>query len=279
MMNFELIRIAIAVVLTSIAAYEDNKTSYVSDWVLYALVGAGFLLDVLSFDLAFILSVLPAALFIGIFGYFLWKGGSFGQGDVWLFLGLQLLLPEYPSFALVSLPSLPFAASVFLASSVFALFGSTAFYAAKLAQQKLFDKHRVFALLGLGAGAVFFFNTTPIPPLGKAFFSLFTICAVFVALFYQKIKENVLIQWVSLKDVEDEDVLALEKLPKAFVKKEGLEKVATKSVWKKLQALSKAGKMRKFPVYKNLIRFNPYVLLGLIACLYAGDLLVWVLLR
>jgi len=55
--------------------------------------------------------------------------------------------------------------------------------------------------------------------------------------------------------------------------------VATKSVFAKLKALSQRGVMKKFPVYKNLIRFNPYVLLGLIACLYAGDLLVWVLLR
>src|SRR3989338_8231121 len=118
MMDFEILRVVIAVVLTAIAAWQDNKTSYVDDKVLYALVGAGLLLNVLSFNVSFFISTLPAALFIVAFGYLLWRRGSFGQGDVWLFLGLQLLLPEYPSFVQSPLPNFPFVASVFLASSV-----------------------------------------------------------------------------------------------------------------------------------------------------------------
>src|SRR3989344_1070394 len=266
MMDFEILRVVIAVVLTAIAAWQDNKTSYVDDKVLYALVGAGLLLSVLSFNVSFFVSPLPAALFIVAFGYLLWRRGSFGQGDVWLFLGLQLLLPEYPSFVQSPLPNFPFVASVFLASSVFSLFGSSAFYAAKLAQAKAFDKLRSATFLVLGASAAFFLSKLPVSPLAKLFFSLFVISGVFLALFYRTIKEKVLVQWVGLNGVEDEDVL-------------GLEKVATKSVFAKLKALSQRGVMKKFPVYKNLIRFNPYVLLGLIACLYAGDLLVWVLLR
>src|SRR3989338_11009823 len=128
MMDFEILRVVIAVVLTAIAAWQDNKTSYVDDKVLYALVWAGLLLNVLSFNVSFFISTLPAALFIVAFGYLLWRRGSFGQGDVWLFLGLQLLLPEYPSFVQSPLPNFPFVASVFLASSVFSLFGSSAFY-------------------------------------------------------------------------------------------------------------------------------------------------------
>lgn len=279
MMDFEILRVVIAVVLTAIAAWQDNKTSYVDDKVLYALVGAGLLLNALSFSVSFFISTLPAALFIAAFGYLLWKRGSFGQGDVWLFLGLQFLLPEYPSFVQSPLPSFPFVASVFLASSVFSLFGSTAFYAAKLAQANAFDKIRSAAFIVLGVSAAFLLYLLPVAPLAKLFFSLFAISTVFLALFYRTITEKVLVQWVSLKGVEDEDVLALDKLPRDFVKKHGLGKVATKSVFAKLKALSKSGRMKKFPVYKNLIRFNPYVLAGLIACLYAGDLLVWVLFR
>ncbi len=277
MLNLELLRIVFALAFTSIAAYQDNKTSYVSDKVLYAMVGGGLLLNILSFNPAFFISTLPVALFIAVFGYLLWKRGSFGQGDVWLFLGLHLLLPEYPSFVQIPLLQFPFVASVFLASSVFSLFGSSAFYAAKLAQQKLFDKFRSSAFIILSVSTVFFLYKMPLPPLAKLFFALFIISGVFLALFYRAIKEKVLIQWVSLKGVEDEDVIAIEKMPAGIVKKYGLEKVATKSVFKRLRALSKSGRMKRFPVYKNLIRFNPYVLAGLIACLYAGDLLVWVL--
>lgn len=278
MMNLEILRIVIAGVLTAIAAYEDSKTSYVSDWVLYAMIAAGLILNVLSFNPNFFLSALPAAILIAAFGYVLWKRGSFGQGDVWLFIGLQLLLPEYPSFSKFPLPNFPFALSVFLAASVFSVIGSSVFYAFKLFGKKAFDKTRPWFFAASALAVLIIIALMPLGLMGKVSLSVFGLSGLFLALFYQTIKEKVLVQWVPLKEVEDEDVIAIEKIPAGIVSKYSLGRVATASVLKKLKQLSQSGKMRRFPVYKNLIRFNPYVLLGLVACIYAGDLLLWALL-
>ncbi len=278
-MNLELYRVAIAVGLTSIAAWQDNKTSYVSDWVLFSMIGAGILFDILSFDVNFFLSILPITALIAIGGYFLWKRGSFGQGDVWLFLGLQLLLPEYPSFTQFKLPHFPFVGSVFLAASVFSVIGSSAFYAFKLSGKKLLNGIKLDFFLAAGAVFVIALFFLPFSPAAKLLLGLFALSSVFLALFYKTIKEKVLVQFVPLHEVEDEDVIALEHFPAKLVSKYSLGPVATKKEVAKLRKMQDSGELKKFPVYKDLIRFNPYVLAGLVACLYAGDLLVWALLR
>lgn len=265
--------------LTSIAAWQDNKTSYVSDWVLFSMIGAGILFNILSFDVGFFLSVLPVAALIAIGGYFLWKRGSFGQGDVWLFLGLQLLLPEYPSFSQFKLPAFPFVGSVFLAASVFSVVGSSGFYAFKLYEKKLLQGSRLKLFIAAAVVFALALSLLPVSPAGKLLFILFALSSVFLALFYKTIKEKVLVQFVPLHEVEDEDVIALEHFPQKLVSKYSLGPVATKHEVSKLRKMNELKELTKFPVYKNLIRFNPYVLAGLIACLYAGDVLVWALLR
>ncbi|HIH20575.1 TPA: prepilin peptidase [Candidatus Micrarchaeota archaeon] len=279
MMNFELVRIAIAVALTGVAAYEDAKTSYVSDRVLYAMIAAGLLLDVAA-GLGFFLSVLPFALVIALGGFILWKRGSFGQGDVWLFLGLQLLLPSYPSFAQTSLPGFPFTASVFLASSFFSTIGAGAFYASGLFKVKNFferSKVKLVALVAVVFAVSWFVSMLSLGVLAKAFFVLFSACALFFAFFFTEIKEKLLVKFVPLSQVDDEDVLVVELMPETLLKQYSLGRVVTKNEFEKLKKIVKGGRMKRFPILKNLIRFNPYVLLGLLACLYAGDLLLWLL--
>ena len=282
-MQFELIRIGIAVALTSVAAWQDSKTSYVDDWVLYAMVASGLVLNALAFDLPFFLSTLPFAVLIAIAGFILWRRGSFGQGDVWLFLGLQLLLPAYPSFVKISLPNFPFAASVFLAASFFSVVGAGVFYFYSLCrEEKNFVKSNALklgVLVMVSVALAVFLSSVGVGVFAKAFFLVFAVAALFFALFYVEIKEKILVKWLSPKQIEDEDVLVVERVPPEIVEKYSLGRVITKREFEKLELIVKSGKMRKFPVLKNLIRFNPYVLLGLLACLYAGDLMLWVLLR
>ena len=282
-MEFELIRVGIAVALTSVAAWQDSRTSYVDDWVLYSMVAAGLVLNALTFNLPFFISTLPFAVLIAIAGFVLWKRGSFGQGDVWLFLGLQLLLPFYPSFSKISLPNFPFAASVFLAASFFSVIGASVFYFTLLReQQKNFVKAnalKLCILAAVGLALAFFMSSVSFNLFASAFFLLFLVSALFFAFFYKDIKEKVLVKFLSPAQIEDEDVLVLDKMPPSLVDKYSLGRVITKKEFEKLKRIAKGGRMKKFPVLKNLIRFNPYVLLGLIACLYAGDLMLWILLQ
>ncbi|MFH0923089.1 MAG: prepilin peptidase, partial [Candidatus Micrarchaeota archaeon] len=104
-MNFELLRVAIALGATGLAAWQDHKTSFIDDKITLGMIAAGILLNVLTFDMDFIIWVGGIALAIAAIGYFAYKTGQFGGGDVLLFLGLHLLLPVYP-LALAS-PFLP----------------------------------------------------------------------------------------------------------------------------------------------------------------------------
>ncbi|MFQ5406162.1 MAG: hypothetical protein ACE5DI_03345, partial [Candidatus Micrarchaeia archaeon] len=106
----------------------------------------------------------------------------------------------------------------------------------------------------------------------NAFFVVLFSSAAFLTFFKTQIEQEVLIKFVPIKDVEDEDILVLEKLDKKLVKEYGLEKVLTEGQVKLLKRIQKEKRINRFPVYKNLPRFGPYVLFGLIASLLFGDI-------
>ena len=277
-MDFELVRIGIAVALTGVAAYQDAKTSYIDDKILYAMVAIGALLDVFFLPMKDWPFVLTGAAAIAVIGFVAYKRGSFGQGDVWLFLGLQLLLPFYPSFARVSLPNFPFVASVFLAASFLSVLGSTLLYGKMLFERRLFERNQSILFAGVCLLVAIVLALLPLVPFSaKAVFFLFIVSGVFLAVFYSRIREKILITPLKPEEIEDEDVLAIEKMKPELVKKYGVERVLTQKQISVLKKIREREGVAKFPVFKHLPRFGPYVLLGLIACVYAGDLLVFLL--
>jgi len=123
------------------------------------------------------------------------------------------------------------------------------------------------AALSVAGVALFYFGLSW---LSLTFYALYW-SAVFLFLYRKEIIEANM-EMVSLKKVDEEDVLALDRLPERVVKKFGLERVATKE---QLRRLKKSG-LKRFPVYKHLPRFGPYVFLGLVACLLVGDVLLFI---
>jgi len=278
-MNFELLRVAIALGATGLAAWQDHKTSFIDDKITLGMIAAGILLNVLTFDLNFLFWVGALALAIALIGFLAYRTGQFGGGDVLLLLGLHLLLPVYPlSLASPFLPPLfkffqyPFILSVFLASSYFAVLGSAwLLYARSLWTQKhLREKLVLTSFLSLaGFSALLFYLAFNL--LQTLFFLLLGASAVFLVVFKREIMDCVVVQRIKLSQIEDEDILAVDKMPEKLVKKYGLQKVLTKSEVEKLKAIEKKEKMRLFPVCKVLPRFGPYVLAGLLLCLLVGD--------
>ena len=263
-MNFALLRGVIAVGGTALLAWEDWRTSFMDDRVLYAMIAFGAFLNLATLDAAFVFSAFAPFTLIMLAGYFLWKAGQFGAGDVYLFGALVLLLPFHP----FGFPSfLPFAASVLLAVSLFAVVCSALGYAVMLHRKLRGGKAFVLAALSVAGVALFYFGLSW---LSLTFYALYW-SAVFLFLYRKEIIEANM-EMVSLKKVDEEDVLALDRLPERVVKKFGLERVATKE---QLRRLKKSG-LKRFPVYKHLPRFGPYVFLGLVACLLVGDVLLFI---
>jgi len=278
--NFELLRVSIALVGVGFAAWQDARTSYIDDRVLYAMIIAGALLNLATLDYEFISSTFLVFAFIMLLGYFAFKAGQFGAGDVYLFAAIQLLLPVYPQigspFAVPDyLLLFPFVFSVFVAASLFATIGSALLYAFKLhrAAPLLFKKPKaaLFYTLAIGGAALAFWLGFGLAV--TVALVLLLESALFMLLFKDEISEKVIVKRVALSKVEDEDVLALDKMP--ALKRLGIGRVATKEV---IARLRKA-RVSSVWVHKDLPRFGPCVFLALLACLAAGDVVAFLLLR
>ncbi|VVB67869.1 Uncharacterised protein [Candidatus Norongarragalina meridionalis] len=274
MLSFAIVRACLALLGCGIAAWQDAKTSFIDDKILYGMVAAGVLLDVLTFDVPFITQTAVLLGAVALFGLVCWKAGQFGSGDVLLFLGIAALLPVNPVlFSQFSPPEyllvLPFILSVFVAASFYATMFTAFDYAAMLFRKRSpsLRSWRLYALAAacaaFAAGVIVF----GLGPLQSAALLAFGFCAFFLLLFKQQISDELLIKRVPLLAVEDEDVLALERMPKSL----HFGKLATKDVIAKMR---KAGAEHVF-VYKKLPRFGPFVLAALVTCLLVGDMLLF----
>ncbi|MFH1443592.1 MAG: prepilin peptidase, partial [Candidatus Micrarchaeota archaeon] len=98
-LNFEILRIAIALLGTGAAAYQDFKTSFIDEKIIYLMLACGVFLNLINFIITgelLILYALIVSIIILLFGYVFYKRGQLGMGDVLLFVAIQQLLPLTP---------------------------------------------------------------------------------------------------------------------------------------------------------------------------------------
>jgi hypothetical protein len=299
--NLEFMRIAIALVGTAVAAWQDQRTSFIDDKILFAMAGAGALMTLATANQAFIANTFAVAGFIMLFGYLLYRQGQIGMGDVILFAALALLLPSQPgtlagaapvqysmfelaaysplsaplAFSLGILKNLLFFLTIFVVSSFVATIASGVYYAYRLAKTKKKLAPNLLAaaasLISLAIGGYFLFGAFGFTPTTAAFLLLLLSSGFFLT-FREQILKEVVVKRITIKEIEDEDILAVEMMDKTIVSKYGLGRVLTKDAVKKLRAIEKNEGLKYFPVNKVLPRFGPYILIGLLAALFVGDL-------
>ncbi|MDP3742651.1 MAG: prepilin peptidase [Candidatus Micrarchaeota archaeon] len=299
-LNFELLRVAIALIGTAIVAYQDYKTSFIDDKIVYVMIAGGLLLNLLTLDATFILFSIGGALLIGAVGYFVYRQGQFGAGDILLFAALQLLLP-FPALeaakALQITPLVnsafyisiaevfPFFFSIFIISSVLAIVGSSAWYAYLLYKKQIkWKPNHAMLVVSTIAAITFMVWFSVINPTGAlnaaAIVSLLAImgATIFSTSMKDQIMNEVIVQKLSIKQIEDEDILATERMDAKLVKKYDIERVLTVENVNKLKKIQREKGVKTFPVYKNLPRFAPYVFVSLILNLLLVSPLVFILL-
>jgi hypothetical protein len=284
-LEFLLLRLAAALAGTSVAAWQDARTSFIDDRVtgaMIALGGALCLIEVFGAvqrgaDLTPWVWVAAVALAIAVVGFFAWRAGQFGGGDVLLFLGLHLLLPFNPSAAARAASLYPFVVSILVAASFFGAVWSAAWYAKRLREERALNwrKNACAAAAVVLSAAVFAWASFSLAQ--AAFFTALFASAFFLSLYKREIYDRVVVKRLPLREVEDEDVLAVDKLPRRLAAKYGIGRVLTKSEVAKLREVGRKEKIRLWPVCRDLPRFAPFVLLGLVASLLAGDLVLFML--
>lgn len=294
-MNFELIRVAAALLGTGAAAYQDAKTSFIDDKLTLSMIALGTIFNVLMFSWDFALYSIGITAIIFAVGYVLYRAGQLGGGDVLLFCGLQSLLPYYPAEAMAQVlsavglaaqqqvvffePVLPFFVSIYLACSFLGMAISGYIYAWKLYQKTGFRKLRPnYAMGGATLAAALFIVfwlsfEFGIAQQKAALIGLLLTPAVFLVIFKKDVSEKVALKWVLRKEFEDEDIISTEMLPQGIVEKYKIERVLTTEQRKILEKVEQKEGIHKFPVQKDLPRFGPYILAGLVVCLLVPDLL------
>lgn len=280
-LNFEAIRVTIALAGTILAARQDWFTSFIDDRITVVMITAGVILDLLTFNQGFIAYGFGIAAIIGLIGYFLYRKGQFGGGDVLLFMGIGLLLPYPPSFlkgySALALSIIPFVASVFVTSSLYAMLGSALLYGKYLSERKV-KENKLFLTAFLAVLAIAFLSFLPyLVIIQKMFFSAIALSTIFLLVFRKEIHEQVVVRQTKLGDIEDEDILETGMMDRRIVKKYGLERVLTKKQVGILGRVGKREKIKEFPVCRHLPRFGPYVLLALLSSLIIGDVLSYFL--
>ncbi|MBI5226657.1 prepilin peptidase [Candidatus Micrarchaeota archaeon] len=268
------LRVIAAVLVTAYLAWEDHQTSFMNEHLLYAFVLGGLIWDVVFLPFASLWPTVLVAALIGGIGYFSYRSGQFGGGDVLLLAGLALWLPVSP---FISVPIFwPFVLSVFLAASLLASVGSGMWYARLLRDAGKFPgKKGGWFVLGFFA-VIAVSVWMPFGALGKGLIALLGVPSVFYLVYRQDVVDYAVIVPQTARQILDEDVLALEKLPGNDVERFGLERVLTVAALKKLKNFMAARSRKTVPIYRNLPRFGPYLLAGLLLSIAVGDV-VWAL--
>ncbi|MFH0974123.1 MAG: A24 family peptidase [Candidatus Micrarchaeota archaeon] len=271
-----LLRLAAALAGTSAAAWQDARTSFIDDKITLSMIAVGAALCVFeavqAVDKTPWLWVAAVALAIGAIGYAAWRAGQFGGGDVLLFIGLQLLLPFNP----VATVPYPFVVSVLVAASFFGSVWTAIWYAKRLREERALDTGKNVLCIAALALAAFAFAWASLSLAQTVFFAALFASAFFLSLYKREIMARVIVKRIPLSEVEDEDVLSLDELPKRL-SSYAIGKVLTKAEVAKLRRIGRKEKIRVWPVCKELPRFAPFVLAGLLACLAVGDLVLFVL--
>lgn len=283
-MELELLRVAVAIAGCAVAAFFDvfNKRN-IPNTLTYAFVAAGVLVNLWQIDFVVFASTLAVAMVVGVLGYLFYRSGQIGGADVLVFVAIALLLPGHPKALLGSwqapaLFELPFVVSVFVSSGFLFIIAIAVAFVPRAVRAVMEKKsgvkttHAVYAAVVLAAYAalVYVANGMGFSPAYFVLVGVLVFCSAFIMLFRELIVGS-MVENVSLREIEEEDVLAVEKMDVGIVKKFGLQKLVTFEQLKKL----KETRLKKFPVFKRMPAFLPFLLGGLILSLLVGDALAF----
>ena len=269
------VRAAIAIAFTAVATYYDlanNKN--VPSILLYAFVAIGVLFNLVTLTgepvYAF---AIPLAVFA--MGFLFYRSGLFGSADAYTFTAISLLIPYADKQAYSLGTPYPFILSVITATTflfgiaMLAKFIPYIVNRIKKGGLKLSNERKLSTALMAIALVLLVYTISRIPFLAGGQLVLMAFVIVMV-LFFTIFRDEVMGSFVgeiAISKVENEDVLTIEKMDPETVKKFKLQPYVDETMMKRL----KDSGLATVPVYTKLPAFEPYILIGLVISLFAGD--------
>jgi len=268
-----IIRILIILVAVGLAAYFDNKTGYIYDWISIPLIIAGLIINVFTYYWIDILEICLVALIIYAVGYIAYYYGKIGGGDIKLFIGIHMMLPFFFNQL--------FIVWVIIVSSLLSVLFVSIGYIIKLYGKvkltpKLWKSKKWLIIKSTLMFLIFFafvIIATIIGDLPKIVYvtipPMFFGCLVMV--FEEEVKRYIYLRQKPIAKLEEGDVLASEFATKALLEKLGLGKrtVLEKEDIVRIKTLD----LKTLPIFDYLPRFGIYIFLGVAFVLVFGYIL------
>jgi len=278
-------RLFVAVAFTAAAAYFDvfNK-KWVPNYLIYAFAICAVALNFVFYDPTVTFQALAFGAGIFILTYPLYKMGQLGGADVFVLASIATAVPYFqkPLFAAEQLVQYPLILSVLVPTSLLFILHMLVRFIPYVSGQMRQGKLKI--TLGKIAGPAllllsfsFFIYAISTMPLALPFSYVLVLSFLFASLiffsfFKDEIKDS-MIEMVSPSRLMEEDVIALEKMDSALVKRLSLSPLLDA----KIIATLKKARLKAVPIYTGMPFFLPYLLLGLIFTILFGDLLYYII--
>ncbi len=250
-----LFRIISVLLISAFSAYTDLKEGLIWDEITLPAILLGIFLNLFPFQ--------PLYLALGIltfaFSYFLYYFGKLGGGDVKLFTAIALLLPFYKN-------NIPFILlAVFYGAAIAAILLGPYYLFKALKRGINLKENRngiiqasIFAIvLLIYIWQLLFFEILPLTTAIAVILASVGVL-IFIA-FQQTFRKYFFCEFLPKEEIEDDDVILVELLPKE------LQKKIVSPLYEKNKNILK--KMEKIPIFKNAPKFAPFFLLGAILAL------------
>ncbi len=267
------IRILLILIAVGLAAYYDQKTGYIYDWISLPLIGLGLIINVFTYYFVDVLEICVIALIIYVFGYIAYYYGKIGGGDIKLFIGIHMMLPFFYGqlfiiWAIIasSLLSVLFVSISYIIRLYDKIKLTNKFWKSKrwlIAKSLgLFLIFAAFVVVAVVVGNMPQIIYITIPPM---FFGSF------IMIFEDEIKKYIYLRKKPTAKLEEGDVFASEFATKELKAKLELGKrtVLEKEDIDRIKKL----KISAIPIFDYLPRFGIYILLGVACVLLFGYVL------
>jgi Flp pilus assembly protein protease CpaA len=272
-----LLREAVILIGCLLAAYTDFKTGFIYDKITYPMIAIGLLLNLFEFsqEISFgnFMNLFSVGILIFVLGYGMYWLGKIGGGDVKIFAAIGLLLP----FESGIFPLNIFVLNALIWAGISSLIFYGVYYVVKYARKGIELKENregIQKAAGLGILILVYFYFIYSFGLGKMILILLiplSIALVFIGL-EKGIKKEFFLKKISLDEMEEDEVIAVE-----FTSKETLEKInlGFKGVLgeKEKKELKEKG-IKELFVFRGLPKFGPFIFVGVLINLVFPQLLI-----
>ncbi|MFH2105621.1 MAG: prepilin peptidase [Candidatus Micrarchaeota archaeon] len=265
----EMLRIVVAFIgLLAVSWYDLFNKRNVPNSVLYAFFAIAVIINLL-FPGNLLEFSLIVTLFVGGISYIFYRTGQIGGADAIVMTALTQLLPIHPSFAALKF-NFPFILSIFLFSGIAFVIYFLVYFMYRVFKEK--PEPKPLYLLILIPYLLFSYIYISSPLFFPFYFLIISLSFLSIIFFYTY-KESItrmLSEELPLKDVQEEEILALDLMDQKMVKKYNLQRLVTSNELNKMKKL----KIKSVFVYTKLPPFLPFMLLGLILSLLFAHYLI-----